>query len=244
MVGVAIKNRVPVMETDGDAKGSGFAMQLRTAGSGIGVASRLDGSSGAGFYTKKMMNEAKLNGPVTLPITQSIIIDIPILNDDNHKEWKDAILLNLGILGFDYALRIEKLAELTAKNTEEQKTLYERWATTNRLGVFLIKSKIAREIRGPVDDIEDIEPLLKAIDDQFADANKSLASTLIMQFINTRLSTIKGTRKHILQLRDIAAQLKKLKIILPDAFVVHFALNTLSQEYSAFKISYNTHKDE
>ncbi|XP_019173909.1 PREDICTED: uncharacterized protein LOC109169482 [Ipomoea nil] len=181
---------------------------------------------------------------VTLPITESITIDIPILNYDNHKEWKDAVLLNLGILGFDYALRIKKPAELTAESTEEQKALYERWATANRLGVFLIKSKIAREIRGPVDDIEDIEPLLKAIDDQFVDANKSLTSTLIMQFINMRLSTVKGTRKHIMELRDIAAQLKKLKIILPDAFVVHFALNTLSQDYNAFKISYNTHKDE
>ncbi|XP_019156976.1 PREDICTED: uncharacterized protein LOC109153575 [Ipomoea nil] len=181
---------------------------------------------------------------VTLPITQSITIDIPILNYDNHKEWKDAVLLNLGILGFDYALRNEKPAELTAQSTEEQKTLYERWATANRLGVFLIKSKIAREIRGPVDEVEEIKLLLKAIDDQFVDANKSLASTLIMKFINMRLSTVKGTRKHIMELRDIAAQLKKLKIILPDAFVVHFALNTLSQEYSAFKIAYNTHKDE
>ncbi|XP_019179840.1 PREDICTED: uncharacterized protein LOC109175038 [Ipomoea nil] len=160
------------------------------------------------------------------------------------REWKDAVLLNLGILGFDYALHNEKPAKLTAESTEEQKTLYERWATANRLGVFLIKSKISREIRGPVDDIEEIKPLLKGIDDQFVDANKSLASALIMQFINMRLSTVKGMRKHIIQLRDIAAQLKKLKIILPDAFVVHFALNTLSQNYNAFKIFYNTHKDE
>ncbi|XP_019155733.1 PREDICTED: uncharacterized protein LOC109152489 [Ipomoea nil] len=174
---------------------------------------------------------------VSLPITQSITIDIPILNDDNHKEWKDVVLLNLEILGFDYAIRNEKPLELTTESTAEQKTLYERWETANRLCVFLIKSKIAKEIRGPVDEIEEIKPLLEAIDEQFVDANKSLTSTLIMNFINMRLSTVKGTRKHIMQLRDIAAQLKKLKVILPHAFVVHFALNTLSQEYNAFKIS-------
>ncbi|XP_019156983.1 PREDICTED: uncharacterized protein LOC109153583 [Ipomoea nil] len=191
-----------------------------------------------------LMDNSKPSKSVTLPITQSITIDIPILTDDNHKEWKDVVLLNLGILGFDYAIHNEKPLELTAESTVEQKTLYERWATANRLGVFLIKSKIAKEICGPVDDIEEIKPLLTAIDEQFVDANKSLASTLIMKLIIMRLSTVKGTRKHIMQLRDIAAQLKMLKIIHSDAFVVHFALNTLSQEYSVFKISYNTHKEE
>ncbi|XP_019197728.1 PREDICTED: uncharacterized protein LOC109191555 [Ipomoea nil] len=44
-----------------------------------------------------------------------------------------------------------------------------------------------------------------------------------------------------MQLSDIAAQLDKLKIKLPDSFVVHFALNTLPPEYSTFKIAYNTH---
>ncbi|XP_031120920.1 uncharacterized protein LOC116024159 [Ipomoea triloba] len=178
----------------------------------------------------------------TLPVTQTITIDVPLLNDDNHKEWKDAILLHLGLLELDYAVLNEEPSEVTAESTDEAKQLRARWERSNRLCVHLIKSKISREIRGSIEEIQKTKPLLKAIDDQFVDSKKSSASTLIMRFINLRLTTVKGTRKHIMQVRDIAAQLKKLEIILPDTFVVHFALNTLPQEYSPFKISYNTHK--
>ena len=47
-----------------------------------------------------------------------------------------------------------------------------------------------------------------------------------------------------MQMRDIAAQLKKLEIDMSDFFLVHFILNTLPHQYGPFKISYNTHKDK
>ncbi|XP_019166918.1 PREDICTED: uncharacterized protein LOC109162689 [Ipomoea nil] len=179
----------------------------------------------------------------THPGTQTQI-NVPILNEDNHKEWKDAILLQLRLLELDYAVLNEEPPEVTEESTGEAKQLRSQWEKSNGLCVLFIKSRISRKIRFCFEDIKKAKPLLKAIDDNFIESKKVLAMTLIMKLRNLRLSTVKGTRKHIMELRDIAAQLKKLKIILPDAFVVHFALNTLSQEYSAFKIAYNTHKDE
>ena len=49
---------------------------------------------------------------------------------------------------------------------------------------------------------------------------------------------------HIMKMRDIVAQLKRLEVEISDSFLVHNILNTLSQEYAPFKISYNTHKDK
>ncbi|XP_019185241.1 PREDICTED: uncharacterized protein LOC109180208 [Ipomoea nil] len=151
----------------------------------------------------------------THPVTQTQI-NVPILNEDNHKEWKDAILLQLRLLELDYAVLNEEPPE----------------------------SRISRKIRFCFEDIKKAKPLLKAIDDNFIESKKLLAMTLIMKLRNLRLSTVKGTREHIMQLRDITAQLKELEIILPDDYLVLFALDTLPQEYNPFKISYITHKED
>lgn len=85
---------------------------------------------------------------------------------------------------------------------------------------------------------------MKAIDEQFTTSEKSLVSTLIMQFSSIKLTGTRGVREHIMRLRDIVAQLKTLKVIMSESFQVHFILCTLPQQYTPFKISYNTHKDK
>ncbi|XP_019152212.1 PREDICTED: uncharacterized protein LOC109149043 [Ipomoea nil] len=179
----------------------------------------------------------------THPVTQTQI-NVPILNEDNYKEWKDAILLQLRLLELDYAVLNEEPTEVTEESTSEAKQLRAQWEKSNGLCVLFIKSRISRKIHFCFEDIKKAKPLLKAIDDNFIESKKVLAMTLIMKLRNLRLSTVKGTREHIMQLRDIAAQLKELEIILPDDYLVLFALDTLPQEYNPFKISYNTHKDE
>ena len=52
----------------------------------------------------------------------------------------------------------------------------------------------------------------------------------------------KGVRKHIIEMRDIAAQLRLLEIEMFESFLVHFSLNSLLSKYGLIKISYNTHK--
>ena len=107
-----------------------------------------------------------------------------------------------------------------------------------------IKTKIFVSIRGFVEQIDKVKPLLKAIDQQFVTSNKALASALIMQFSSTKLNWIKGVHDHIMHMRDILVQLKTLEVTMSKTFLVHFILNTLHQHYSPFKISYNTYKDK
>ena len=107
-----------------------------------------------------------------------------------------------------------------------------------------IKTKISPGIRGSVDQHDKVRDLLKAIDDQFVSSEKALTSTLIMKFSSLRLTTVRGVREHIMQMRDLAAQLKNLEVEMSESFLVHYILNTLPQQYGPFKISYNTHKDK
>src|SRR3954468_5502650 len=59
-----------------------------------------------------------------------------------------------------------------------------------------------------------------------------------------KLTSNKGVREYIMQMRDIAAQLKTLEVEMSESFLLHFILNTLPRQYSQFKVSYNTHKDK
>ena len=170
--------------------------------------------------------------------------DIPELRGDNYKVWKKRILLHLGWMDIDCAIRKDEPDPITETSTAEPVCLYDKWERFNRRSVMFIKTKVSTGIRGSVEQIDKVKPLLKAIDEQFVTSDKALASTLIMQFSSTKLIGITRVRDHIMHMRDIAAQLRSLEVTMSDTFLVHYILNTFPQQYSPFKISYNTHKDK
>jgi hypothetical protein len=147
-------------------------------------------------------------------------------------------------MDIDYAIRKDEPPALTNTSTAVDITLYERWERSNRLSMMFIKTRISAGIRGSVDQHEKVRDLLKAIDEQFVTSDKALASTLIMKFSSLRLTSVRGVREHILQMRDNVAQLKKLEVEMSESFLVHYILNTFPHQYGPFKISYNTHKDK
>ncbi|KAG8387595.1 hypothetical protein BUALT_Bualt02G0037600 [Buddleja alternifolia] len=132
----------------------------------------------------------------------------------------------------------------TENSTPGAVVLYEQWERSNRLSMMFIKTKVSAGIRGSVDQHKNVWALLKAIDEQFVTSDKALANTLIMRFSTSMLTNVRGVREHIMQMRDIAAQLKTLEVDMSKTFLVHYILNTLPQQYEPFKISYNTHKDK
>ncbi|XP_006489369.1 uncharacterized protein LOC102623108 [Citrus sinensis] len=154
--------------------------------------------------------------------------DIPELNGDNYKVWKERILLHLGWTDIDYAIRKDEPL-IDDNNIEVDIALYDKWERSNRLRVMFIKTKISAAIHGSVDQHNDIRALLKTIDEQFMTSDKALASTLIMKFSSMKLTNVRGVREHILQMRDIAAQLRLLEVDMSETFRVHYILNILPQ---------------
>ena len=113
------------------------------------------------------------------------------LRGDNCKVWKKRVLMHFGWMDIDYAIRKEEPDPITETSTTEVVCLYDKWERSNRLSMMFIKTKISASIRGSVEQINKVKPLLKAIDEQFETSDKALASTLIMQFSSTNLT---GTR--------------------------------------------------
>ena len=133
-------------------------------------------------------------------------------------------------MDIDYAIRKSEPPEVTEERTPVEVALFERWERFNRLSVMFIKTKITTGIRGSVDQYNKVQDLLKAISKQLVTLDKALASTLIMKLSSIRITSVKGVREHIMQMRDIAAQLKKLGIDMSESFLVHFILNTLPHQ--------------
>jgi hypothetical protein len=109
--------------------------------------------------------------------------------------------------------------------------------------MMFIKTRISAGIRGSVDQYEKVRDLLKIINEQFITSDKVLANTIIMKFVSLKLTSMRGVREHIMQIRNNVAQLKKLKVEMSEFFLVHYILNTFPHQYGPFKISYNTHKE-
>ena len=171
-------------------------------------------------------------------------LDIPELRGDNYKIWKERILFHLWYMAIDYAIRKSEPPEVTEESTPSEVALFERWERSNRLNVMFIKTKITTGIKGSFEQYDKVQDFLKAIGEQFVTSDKAFASTLIMKFSSIRITSVRGVHEHIMQMRDIAAQLKKLWKDMAESFLVHFILNTLPHQYGPFKISYNTHKDK
>ena len=45
--------------------------------------------------------------------------NIPVLNGTNFKKWKEHVIIVLGCMGLDYALRVDRLSDLTSASTAE-----------------------------------------------------------------------------------------------------------------------------
>ena len=84
-------------------------------------------------------------------------LDIPELRGDNYKIWKEMILLHLGYMDIDYAIRKSEPPEVTEKITPVEVALFKRWERSNRLSVMFIKTKITTSIRGSVEKYDKLQ---------------------------------------------------------------------------------------
>ncbi|XP_031250368.1 uncharacterized protein LOC116108249 [Pistacia vera] len=167
---------------------------------------------------------------------------VPYLNGDNYKNWRETVLFYLGYTDLDCALCKEEPPTPTDTSTQAEIALYEQWERSNHLSMMFIKSHIMSSIHGSIPKCENVKDLMDTIHAQFETSDKASHSTLMIRLTSMKLTDIKGVCEHIMKMRDIAAQLRSLHMVINDDFLVHYALNSLSSHYTPFKISCDTQK--
>ena len=76
--------------------------------------------------------------------------NIPVLNGTNFKKWKEHVIIVLGCMDLDFALREDRPSDLTSASTAEQRSTMEKWERSNRMSLMIMKHLIPEAIRGVI----------------------------------------------------------------------------------------------
>jgi hypothetical protein len=77
---------------------------------------------------------------------------------------------------------------------------------------MFMKSHVSKGIKGAIPECTKVEAFIKAVEEQFVSFNKALASTLMKKLSSKSFDNSRSVREHIMEMRDMAAQLKSLEI--------------------------------
>ncbi|KAL2498445.1 hypothetical protein Adt_23995 [Abeliophyllum distichum] len=164
------------------------------------------------------------------------INSIPMLNGSNFKDWKENVLIVLGCMDLDLAIRIEKPASLKDASSPDDRRNFEKWERSNRMSLMIIKRGIPEAFRGAVsEEVTNAKEFLAEIEKHFAKNDKAETSTLLQSLISMKYKSKGNIREYIMQMSHTASKLKALKLDLSDDLLVHLVLISLPAHFNQFK---------
>ncbi|KAL6321467.1 hypothetical protein AAG906_018403 [Vitis piasezkii] len=170
--------------------------------------------------------------------------NIPVLNGTNFKKWKEHVIIVLGCMDLDFALREDRPSDLTSASTVEQRSTMEKWERSNRMSLMIMKHSIPEAIRGAIPEETQAKAFLDQIANRFAANEKVETSTILSKLVSMRYKGKENIREYIMEMSNLVTRLKALKLELSEDILVHLVLISLPTQFSPFKISYNTQKEK
>jgi hypothetical protein len=116
----------------------------------------------------------------------------------------------------------------------------DKWDSSNRKCLMVIKSSMMEAIRGAIPPCETAKENLKKVESQFTGSSNTYASTIIKRLVTKNYSFDSGVREHILKMSNMTSKLKPVDKALKDEFIVNLVMSSLPREFEAFKINYNS----
>ena len=152
---------------------------------------------------------------------------VSVFNGSNFSNWSEHIRFHLGVLDVDYALDSEKPDEPTDETNDEDRAFYDAWKRSNKLCLGFMRMTIAGNIKTSIPKSDRAKEFLKAVEERFKTADKSLAGTLMAQLTTMKYNGVHGMQNHILEMTNLAAKLKTLGMIVGESFLIQFILNSV-----------------
>ncbi|RVW51060.1 Retrovirus-related Pol polyprotein from transposon TNT 1-94 [Vitis vinifera] len=155
------------------------------------------------------------------------------------------MMILLGCMDIDLALRMPKPDELNEQSTQEDEVYWGKWERSNRLSLMIMKRGIPEAFRGTVtDEVTNASDFLAEIQKRFAKNDKAKMSMLLASLISMKYKGKGNVREYIMEMSHLASKLKALKLELSDDLLVHLVLISLPAQFNQFKVSYNCQKDK
>ena len=167
-----------------------------------------------------------------------------MLNGTNFKKWNEHVIIVLGCIDLDYALREDRPADLTGANTAKQRAAMKKWERSNRMSLMIMKHSIPKAIRGVIPEESQAKTFLDQIANRFAANEKVDTSTILSKLVSMLYKRKENIREYIMEMFNLVTRLKALKLELSKDKLVHLVLISLPIQFSPFKISYNRQKEK
>ena len=119
-----------------------------------------------------------------------------MLNGTNFKKWKEHVIIVLRCMDLYYALKVDRLSDLTSASTAEQRSTMEKWERSNRMSLMIMKHSIPETIRGAIPEETQAKAFLDQIANRFV-ANEKLRQTLFLVSLSLYGINGKGKGKRI-----------------------------------------------
>ena len=166
--------------------------------------------------------------------------NIPVLNGTNFKKWKEHVIIVLGCMDLDFALREDRPSDLISTSIAEQRSTMGKWERSNRMSLMIMKHSIPEAIRGVIPKETQAKAFLDQIANRFAANEKVETSTILSKLVSMRYKGKENIREYIMEMSNLVTRVKALKLELSQDILVHLVLISLPTQFSPFKISYNT----
>ncbi|XP_042460523.1 uncharacterized protein LOC122044042 [Zingiber officinale] len=168
-----------------------------------------------------------------------------ILNGTNFKDWKENILIVLGCMDLDLALRTEQLTAPIDTSFSEQRAKNEKWDRSNRISLMIIKRGIPKAFRSAVSNsVTKTKEYLDEIEKRFSKSDKAETSTILKSLISIKYKGKGNVRKYIMEMSNLASKLKALNLELLDVMLVYLMLISLPNQFNQFQINYNCQREK
>ena len=138
--------------------------------------------------------------------------NILVLNGTNFKKWKEHIIIVLGCMDLDYALRKDHPADLTGASTTKQRAAIEKWERSNRMSLMIMKHTIPEAIRGAILEESQAKTFLDQIENRFAANEKVEKNTILSKLVSMRYKGKKNIREYMMEMSNLVTRLKTLKL--------------------------------
>ena len=150
---------------------------------------------------------------VSIAIVSANINFILIFNGTNFKDWKDNVLIVLGCMDLDLALRIDRPPPLTMESSTESKKKFEIWDRSNCMSLMIIKLAILETFKIVVSkELTTAKEFLNDIEKCFMENDKTETSTLLGSLVSMKYKGQGNIREYFIQMSNIASKLKVLKL--------------------------------
>ena len=108
-----------------------------------------------------------------------------------------------------------------------KKDLYKAWEKSNRQSIMFMRMTIVKNIKTTLPKTYDAKEFLANVAEHFKTGDKSLARTLMAKLTTMKFDGTHGIKEHVLEMTNLATQLKTLGMNVDEFFLVQFILNSL-----------------